>query len=308
MKQLHQQEKKQFKKLFRQERIDRFDDRLKVLEVFLNTERHVTAAELLELLEKEKVRLEPAFVRDTLRMLCRFGFAAKNRFDNGQIRYEHHHLDQHHDHIVCTKCRRIVEFHDEKLEDLQVAIAESHGFHMLRHTMEIYGICTDCLKAHDQLTPLTAAKAGERVVIMELTGGSAARMRLLSMGLRIGDQVEIITNQGRGQMALAVDEKRLVLGRGLAQKIRVQLPGAARVPETGKPLSQLKAGQSAMVVRVGGNGVLRRRILEMGLLKGTRVKVEKYAPLKDPVELVVKGYHLSLRVEEAAQIIVEDVR
>ena len=73
-------------------------------------------------------------------------------------------------------------------------------------------------------------------------------------------------------------------------------------------LSELKEGQTATIVRVGGNGVLRRRILEMGILKGTDVYVEKYAPLKDPMELIVKGYHVSLRVEEAAQITVNNVR
>ena len=70
----------------------------------------------------------------------------------------------------------------------------------------------------------------------------------------------------------------------------------------------MKEKQTATVVRVGGNGPLRRRILEMGILKGTSIHVEKYAPLKDPVELIVKGYHVSLRVEEAAQITVENVK
>ena len=70
----------------------------------------------------------------------------------------------------------------------------------------------------------------------------------------------------------------------------------------------MREGQTATVVRVGGNGILRRRLLEMGILKGTDVYVEKYAPLKDPMELIVKGYHVSLRVEEAAHIAVENVR
>jgi Fe2+ transport system protein FeoA len=73
-------------------------------------------------------------------------------------------------------------------------------------------------------------------------------------------------------------------------------------------LSQLKEGQTATIVRVGGSGLVRRRILEMGIVKGTEVYVEKYAPLKDPLELIVKGYHISLRVEEAAQIVVENAR
>lgn len=73
-------------------------------------------------------------------------------------------------------------------------------------------------------------------------------------------------------------------------------------------LSEMREGQTGMVARVGGNGILRRRILEMGILKGTELYVEKYAPLKDPLELIVKGYHISLRVKEAAQIHVENVR
>ncbi len=70
-------------------------------------------------------------------------------------------------------------------------------------------------------------------------------------------------------------------------------------------LSEMKEGERGVIVRVAGNGALRRRILEMGIIKGTTIYVEKYAPLKDPVELIVKGFHISLRVNEAAQIIVE---
>jgi Fur family ferric uptake transcriptional regulator len=70
----------------------------------------------------------------------------------------------------------------------------------------------------------------------------------------------------------------------------------------------MKEGQSATIVHVGGNGILRRRILEMGILKGTHVYVEKYAPLRDPLELIIKGYHVSLRVKEAAEIEVDNVR
>ena len=70
-------------------------------------------------------------------------------------------------------------------------------------------------------------------------------------------------------------------------------------------LSEMKEGETGVIVRVGGKGALRRRILEMGIVKGTKIYVDKYAPLKDPLELIVKSYHISLRVEEAAQITVE---
>jgi Fe2+ transport system protein FeoA len=70
-------------------------------------------------------------------------------------------------------------------------------------------------------------------------------------------------------------------------------------------LSEMKEGESARIVKIGGNGALRRRILEMGFIRDSVIYVEKYAPLKDPLELVIKGYHVSLRVEEAARITVE---
>jgi Fur family ferric uptake transcriptional regulator len=93
---------------------------------------------------------------------------------------------------------------------------------MLQHRMEIYGICSDCLKDRIQLMPLTMAKAGEKLVLKEFSGGSGVRMRLLTMGLRPGDEVEVITNNSQGQIAVAIGFKRFVLGRGLSQKIMVE--------------------------------------------------------------------------------------
>jgi len=222
MKQVHVQEKQQFKKLFKQEHIDNFEDRFKVLEAFLQTEKHVTVDELGQLLAANGWKLEPEFVRGTLQLMCRFGFANKSRFDNGVILYEHRHLGQHHDHMICTKCRKILEFEEVQIEQLQIKIAAAHGFHMLQHKLEIYGICTDCLKERIQLMPLILAKAGERLLIREISGGAGARMRLLTMGLRKGDKIEVITNNGHGQLAIAADLKRFVLGRGLAEKIMVE--------------------------------------------------------------------------------------
>ncbi len=222
MKQIHIQEKQQFKKLFKQEHIDNFENRFKVLEVFLQTEKHVSVNELVARLENAGWQLDSEFVKDTLKLMCRFGFAHKSRFDNGVVLYEHRHLGQHHDHMICTKCRKILEFEEDQIEQLQIKIAAAHGFHMLQHKLEIYGICDDCLKERIQLMPLTLAKPGERLVIKDISGGAAAMMRLLTMGLRKDDRIEVITNNSQGQLAIAVDLKRYVLGRGLAEKILVE--------------------------------------------------------------------------------------
>lgn len=220
---IHKQEKEQFKKLFKQDHIDRFNDRLAILEVFLRTEHHVTVKELVDLVHQNGRSLDVAFVKETIEMMCHYGFAKQNRFNNGEPRYEHLHLGQHHDHMICTKCKGIFEFQNESIEQLQLKIAAENGFHMLQHRMELYGICRQCMARQDVLIPLDCARKGERVVVQSFTGGAASRLRLLSMGLRTGDVLEVITNVSHGQVVVAADYKRLVLGRGLAQKIQVTL-------------------------------------------------------------------------------------
>lgn len=221
MKEIHSHERQQFEKLFKQEKIDRFEDRFAVLEAFLHTEDHVTVEALWLKLKDKKNSLSSEFIEETLELMCRFGFAQKNRFNNGNIQYEHRHLGQHHDHMICTKCGKVIEFKNDQLEQLQAQVVAGFGFHMLQHRMEIYGICPDCLQSREKQMPLMMAKQGERVVIKDLVGGSNARLRLLSMGLRVGDQIEVITNNGQGQLVVAVDFQRYVLGRGMSQKIIV---------------------------------------------------------------------------------------
>ena len=70
-------------------------------------------------------------------------------------------------------------------------------------------------------------------------------------------------------------------------------------------LDKLPLGQEAVITAVGGEGALRCRLLDMGLIPKTRVRVEKVAPLGDPLELRVRGYSLSLRTEAAGKIEVE---
>ncbi len=221
MREIHSHERRQFEKLFKQEKIDQFEDRFKILEAFLQTEQHVTINSLWLILKDKKINLSSEFIEETLELMCRFGLAQKNRFDNGIVHYEHRHLGQHHDHMICTKCGKIIEFKDDQLEQLQSQVVSAFGFHMLQHRMEIYGICADCLKSRERLMPLMSARQGERVIIKDLVGGSKARLRLLSMGLRIGDVLEVITNNGQGQIVVALDFHRYVLGRGMSRKVIV---------------------------------------------------------------------------------------
>lgn len=71
-------------------------------------------------------------------------------------------------------------------------------------------------------------------------------------------------------------------------------------------LNEMKIGQSATIVAVGGDGSLRCRLLDMGLIPHTKVKLQKVAPLGDPIEILVRGYELTLRIEDAQKIEVEN--
>ncbi len=70
-------------------------------------------------------------------------------------------------------------------------------------------------------------------------------------------------------------------------------------------LNELETGKTAKVVRLLGEGAVKRRIMDMGLTKGTDVTLRKIAPLGDPIEVTVRGYELSLRRDEAVKIEVE---
>ncbi len=74
---------------------------------------------------------------------------------------------------------------------------------------------------------------------------------------------------------------------------------------TVKVLSELKKGDKGKIIKIGGKGPIHRRLLDMGLVAGSEVELQRVAPLGDPIEIKVKGYNLSLRKEEAASIEVE---
>ena len=71
-------------------------------------------------------------------------------------------------------------------------------------------------------------------------------------------------------------------------------------------LNELPVGKAAVITKVGGAGALRCRLLDMGLIPHTKVALQKIAPMGDPIEIQVRGYELTLRVEEAQKIEVED--
>jgi len=73
-------------------------------------------------------------------------------------------------------------------------------------------------------------------------------------------------------------------------------------------LNNLKVGQKGRVIKIAAESQIKRRLLDMGIVPGVEVKIEKVAPLSDPIDILVKGYHLSLRKKEASSIAVEVIK
>jgi Fur family ferric uptake transcriptional regulator len=115
-----------------------------IVDAFLAKDGHWSVEELLERVRQEDRRVSSATVYRTMKLLADCGLAASRRFDDGQARYEAAVGRHHHDHLICTGCHAIVEFEDERIEALQLAVARRHGFVVSDHKLELYGLCAAC--------------------------------------------------------------------------------------------------------------------------------------------------------------------
>jgi Fur family ferric uptake transcriptional regulator len=116
-----------------------------ILESFLKTGKHIGVEELLLQVRRRSPTIGNATVYRTMKLFVEAGIAEERRFSTGATLYEAHDGDEHHhDHLICTSCERIFEFENEEIEKLQDEVAESHGFKLTHHKMELYGVCRDC--------------------------------------------------------------------------------------------------------------------------------------------------------------------
>jgi len=117
-----------------------------VLEAFLNCEDHVSAEELYKIVSSKEPKIGLATVYRTLSLLTESGLAAELDLGDGQKRYELNYAHEHHDDMIFTECGKIIEFHNESIENLQKEVADHHGFKMTSHKLDLFGICKECQK------------------------------------------------------------------------------------------------------------------------------------------------------------------
>ena len=126
-----------------------------ILETFLSTEEHLTSDDLFSLVHKQDPTIGHTTVYRTLKLLTEAGLAREVRFGDNKTYYEHHYNHEHHDHMICTECGRVIEFFSPEIEALQDEMADNFGFKPTHHSLRLWGVCAECQQGsvETQTTP-----------------------------------------------------------------------------------------------------------------------------------------------------------
>ena len=119
-------------------------ERIALVREIFSTHYHFEADELLGKMKEKDVKISRATVYRTLELLVKSGMVRRVHLGEDHYHYEHVSGNSHHDHLICTTCGGVIEFHDEELERLQMAICERKKFTPTFHNLQILGICDKC--------------------------------------------------------------------------------------------------------------------------------------------------------------------
>jgi Fur family ferric uptake transcriptional regulator len=115
-----------------------------IIDEFLAAHEHVSLDDMVVRVRGRDAKVGLTTVYRTLRMLVECGIAQEHQFGDRTTRYELLTVDAHHDHLICTGCGKILEFHEPRIESLQDEVALRFGFRQESHKLEIYGECASC--------------------------------------------------------------------------------------------------------------------------------------------------------------------
>lgn len=157
------EEQEVFLKHIQKEGLKRTAQRDLILDVFLQSEGHVSGEDLYQLVREKDPTVGQTTVYRTLRLLTDAGLAREVRFGDGRAHYEHNYKHQHHDHMICSECGKIIEFYSPELEAIQDAMAAKYKFQLTEHLLRMIGICADCRrKQREQSASSKSARAARR--------------------------------------------------------------------------------------------------------------------------------------------------
>ncbi|MBR3746718.1 MAG: transcriptional repressor [Selenomonadaceae bacterium] len=121
--------------------------RKQILQIFIEHPEHLSAEDVYGILREQDSEIGLATVYRALDLLSDLGILVKIDFGDGCARYELNTADptvHHHHHLICVKCKKVIEFEDDLLEDLEATISKKSGFQILNHEVKFFGYCKDC--------------------------------------------------------------------------------------------------------------------------------------------------------------------
>jgi Fur family transcriptional regulator, ferric uptake regulator len=133
-----------FRRYLRDHRLPVTRPRDFVAETVFLSDDHLSVDAIQRRLKERGVRVGTATVYRTLDVLVQSGLVRAHDFGEGYKRYEPMPAQAHHEHLVCVRCGRVVEFANERLERMLPVLADEHGFQHQRHRLEISGVCREC--------------------------------------------------------------------------------------------------------------------------------------------------------------------
>lgn len=137
-----------FRQYLEDHRLPRTRQRDRIAEIVFGSEAHPSAGDIQRTLTEGDDRVGTATVYRTLELLTASGLVRGHDFGDGFKRYEATPMRQGHEHLICVRCGKVVEFTNERLERMLPIISDEHAFVHHRHHVEIYGLCGGCRK-HD---------------------------------------------------------------------------------------------------------------------------------------------------------------
>jgi Fur family ferric uptake transcriptional regulator len=137
-----------FKQALQEEDLRFTSQRQAILQDILESDKHRECDDIYFSLRTKGMTVSRATIYRTLDLLEQVGFVRKLQLGDGRARYENRFAEEHHDHLICLRCEKIVEFTDKEIERRQKEISEEHGFELLRHSHHLFGLCADCRGAN----------------------------------------------------------------------------------------------------------------------------------------------------------------
>lgn len=160
-----EREIQRFRQFLATEGLKLTNERVALIEEIFSTHYHFEADELLAKMKQKRLKISRATVYRTLELLVKSGMVRRVHLGEDHYHYEYVTADSHHDHLICTTCGTVIEFHDDALERRQLEICERKRFTATFHNLQILGLCASCRrKGEEPMAPDRVQMIGEKAL------------------------------------------------------------------------------------------------------------------------------------------------